>query len=162
MSCFVTMGCMIMPCLGLKPGANLQKTFMLDKMEPDHIFSRMVRLLESVMMSVSLIALFLWYCVGGGDWTPYTGARPWAKTIHTHHLPRQLWAHRLSSEGVQLVNRVSGNALQRHVEEARSCVGKAGRANQNLHFVPSESKRIGQDSALRLLEFHKGKRPFFL
>lgn len=40
-SCFMTMGCMIMPCLGLKPGANLQKTFMLDKMEPDHIFSRM-------------------------------------------------------------------------------------------------------------------------
>ena len=59
------------------------------------------------------------------------------------------------------MNRVIGNALLRHVDEARSCVGKAGRANQNLHFVPSESKRIGQDSALRLLEFHKDKRPFF-
>lgn len=59
------------------------------------------------------------------------------------------------------MNRVSGNALQRHVEEARSCVGKAGRANQNLHFVPSESKRIGQDSALRLLEFHKGDLFFY-
>lgn len=66
MSCSATMGCMIMPCLGLKPGANLQKIFMLDKMEPDHIFSLMVRLLGLVMISVSLITLSLWYCLGLG------------------------------------------------------------------------------------------------
>lgn len=47
-----------------------------------------------------------------------------------------------------------------HVDEARSSVGKAGGANRNLRFVPSEIKQIGQDSALRLLESHKGKRPF--
>lgn len=47
-----------------------------------------------------------------------------------------------------------------HVDEARSSVGKAGGANQNLHFVPSEIKQIGQASALRLLESHKGKRLF--
>lgn len=155
MSCFATMGCMITPCLGLKPGANLQKTFMLDKTEPDHIFSLMVRLLESVL-----------HCPCGPAWVGATGlhTQPHGPepNPHTHHSPHQLWAHRLSSEGVQLVNRVSGNALLCHVDEARSCVGKPGRANQNLHFVPSESEQIGKDSALTLLEFHKGKRPSFL
>lgn len=43
MSCFVTMGSTIMPCFGLKPAANLEKTFMLGKMEPDRIFLLMVR-----------------------------------------------------------------------------------------------------------------------
>lgn len=54
MSCFATMGYMIMPCLGLKPAANLEKTFMLDKMEPDRIFLLMVRLKESVCITVIL------------------------------------------------------------------------------------------------------------
>ncbi|XP_042140501.1 tRNA N(3)-cytidine methyltransferase METTL6 isoform X5 [Peromyscus maniculatus bairdii] len=37
----VTMGCMTMPCSGLKLEANLEKIFMSDKMEPDPIFSLM-------------------------------------------------------------------------------------------------------------------------
>lgn len=64
MSCFVTMGYMITPCLGLKLEANLEKTFMLDKMEPDRIFLLTVRLLDSVFICVYLIAL---YCVTGWD-----------------------------------------------------------------------------------------------
>ena len=79
MSCFATMGCMIMPCLGLKPAANLQKTFMLDKMEPDRIFSLMVRLLNSVLTAVSLIALSLWYQLEWG----------WLYPAHKHKVPEQ-------------------------------------------------------------------------
>lgn len=62
MSCFATMGYMIMPCLGLKPAANLEKTFMLDKMEPDRIFLLMVRLKESVCISY-----LFYHCNTGGS-----------------------------------------------------------------------------------------------
>lgn len=64
MSCFVTMGCMIMPCLGLKLAANLEKTFMLDKTEPDRIFLLMVRLMEFV--SKCLLACIITGVLAGG------------------------------------------------------------------------------------------------
>lgn len=53
MSCFATMAYMITPCLGLKLAANLERTFMLDKMEPDHIFSLMVS--KTLMASVFIL-----------------------------------------------------------------------------------------------------------
>lgn len=66
---------MIMPCLDLKLAANLEKTFMLDKMEPDHIFLLMVRLMESAFISVYLLALSLWYWLGVGAATQSTHAQ---------------------------------------------------------------------------------------
>lgn len=69
MSCFVTMDYMITPCLGLKLEANLEKTFMLDKMEPDRIFLLTVRLLDSVFICVYLIALSLCYWLDGDGCT---------------------------------------------------------------------------------------------
>lgn len=65
MSCFVTMGYMIMPCLGLKLAANLEKTFTLDKMEPDRIFLLMVRLLESSLYFCLLDCIIVVMLVGG-------------------------------------------------------------------------------------------------
>ena len=43
MSCSETMDCMIMQCSGLNLAANLEKTFMLDKMGQDRIFLLKVR-----------------------------------------------------------------------------------------------------------------------
>lgn len=65
MSCFVTMGYMIMPCLGLKLAANLEKTSTLDKMEPDRIFLLMVRLLESSLYFCLLDCIIIVMLVGG-------------------------------------------------------------------------------------------------
>ena len=98
----------------------------------------------------------------GGDCTPLTSTRSQNKPAHAHHLPAPAVSSQATSgDGVQLVSRISGQALMRcHVDDARSCAGKGGRANQNLHFVHSGIKQIGQGSALRLLESHKGKKPF--
>lgn len=60
------MGYMITPCLGLKLEANLVKTFMLDKMEPERIFLLTVRLLDFVFICAYLIALSLCYWLGWG------------------------------------------------------------------------------------------------
>lgn len=67
MSCFVTMGCTITPCLGLKLEANLEKTSMFDKMEPDRIFLLMVGLLDSCLYLCLLDCVITVLLVGDGD-----------------------------------------------------------------------------------------------
>lgn len=59
------MGYMITPCLGLKLEANLEKTFMLDKMEPDRIFLLTVRLLDCLYLCL-LDCFILCYWLGWG------------------------------------------------------------------------------------------------
>lgn len=68
MSCFATMAYMITPCLGLKLAANLERTFMLDKMEPDHIFS----LMNSWPSSLQTQVMKKW-------WTSMCFVRRWIK-----------------------------------------------------------------------------------
>lgn len=82
MSCFATMDYTIMPCLGLKPAANLEKTFMLDKMEPDRIFLLMVRLKESVF-----IYLFYHYNTGGSQGWQYLAHKTLGINSDICHLP---------------------------------------------------------------------------
>lgn len=82
------MGCMIMPCLGLELAANLEKTSMLDKMEPDHIFLLMVRLMKFAFISIYLHALSLWSWLGWAQQRRAHMHRVLAGSISsTHHSP---------------------------------------------------------------------------
>lgn len=56
MSCSETTDCMIMQCSGLSLAANLEKTFMLDKMGQEHIFLLKVRhIVECFLFSESCL-----------------------------------------------------------------------------------------------------------
>lgn len=55
MSCSETMDCMIMQCSGLNLAANLEKTFMLDKMGQDRIFLLKVRRTVECFLPVNLM-----------------------------------------------------------------------------------------------------------
>lgn len=143
------MGYMIMPCLGLKLAANLEKTFMLDKTEPDHIFLLTVRLTEFVFNSVYLLALSLLSWLGLRAAARSTRSQLEQSPDAYHFTPRVtghspgrgeltglLWWQRLASES-GLVDRLWHATWLPYQEMG----WKRGRANQDLHFVQSQTRR---------------------
>lgn len=157
MSCFATMGFMIMPCLGLKPAANWQKTFMLDKMEPDHIFSPMVRLLESVFISDCIVTVVP---IGWVGCTPPRGTGSWKKPVHAHGLPAPALSSQAAyGDSVQLVSHVSGQAPTCFADDLPGAMLETGKGKSEPSLRSFRNKARSSD-ALRLPESHKGGKPF--